>query len=306
MPRYSSSPIARSVAAAPSRWTSRPRSVPCRSWAAISMFSKTVISGKSWMSWNVRAMPRRYTASALSPVMSSSLKRTRPPDGRSTPVTQLNSVVLPDPFGPMIPRSSPRSTPTLTRLRAENLKKCFVRSWISRSGMRSAASARPRRRQPVPDSDEPLGHEQHHEDDGERAEDQVQALRGPQRLGQDRHHGGPDEGPLEASQAAHHDHHQELDRAVEGEGAGIDVAEERREQRTADSRVRRADGEGHHLVGPKAHADDRGAHLVLADRPEGAAPARAEDPVRRDHDDGRPAQDIEVVGAVRREADGTP
>ena len=42
-----------------------------RSCAAISMFSSTVISGKIWMSWNVRASPRRYTASAVMPVMSS-------------------------------------------------------------------------------------------------------------------------------------------------------------------------------------------------------------------------------------------
>src|SRR5437867_13394844 len=83
------------------------------------MLSRTVISGKRWMGGTVRPMPRRYTTSALRPVMSSPRKNTWPAEGWSTPVTQLKSVVLPDPLGPMSPSSSPGSTLRLTRLSAE-------------------------------------------------------------------------------------------------------------------------------------------------------------------------------------------
>ena len=60
--------------------------------------------------WNVRPMPsavRRFSASAE---MSSPNSSTRPEVGCSVPAMQLNSVVLPAPFGPISTRRSPRAT----------------------------------------------------------------------------------------------------------------------------------------------------------------------------------------------------
>src|SRR6478672_1821694 len=59
-------------------------------------------------------MPFCEMRSGGSPAMSSPLNRTRPEEGRSTPVTQLKKVLLPAPFGPMIARTCPRSTATFT------------------------------------------------------------------------------------------------------------------------------------------------------------------------------------------------
>ena len=123
----------------------------------------------------------------------------------------------------------PGSTLRLTPLSAERRKKCLVRSRISRS-----ASGR------VPEAHEPLRHEQHHEDHGERVDDQIEAFRAPKDLAAASvTTTRADEGPLEAPEPAEHDHHQELDRAIERVGAGVDVAEERREAAPRPSRRRR-------------------------------------------------------------------
>src|SRR2546427_2289904 len=95
---------------APRVW-SRPNST------AAATLSCTEISPKGRVSWNVRAMPRRQISCGRSPVMSSSLNRTRPAVGLSPQIT-LNSVVFPAPFGPMTPSTSPRSTERSIRSRA--------------------------------------------------------------------------------------------------------------------------------------------------------------------------------------------
>ena len=64
-----------------------------------------------------------------------------------------------------------------------------------------------------------------------RVDDEIEALGGAQDLGQDGHEDRADEGALEAPEPAHDDHHQELDRPVERERAGVDVAEQRGEER---------------------------------------------------------------------------
>ena len=48
------------------------------------------------------------------PVISSPLKMTRPPVGRSTPVRQLKNVLLPAPLGPMMACTASRATAKLT------------------------------------------------------------------------------------------------------------------------------------------------------------------------------------------------
>src|SRR5206468_11920049 len=58
---------------------------------------------------------RRWAGSV---VMSRPSKRMRPASAASAPDTQLMSVVLPEPFGPMRPNRSPAFTDKLTRLSA--------------------------------------------------------------------------------------------------------------------------------------------------------------------------------------------
>src|SRR5215472_5467171 len=57
--------------------------------------------------WNERPMPMRQRCSGASAVMSEPAKSTRPASGRTLPLTMPNSVVLPAPFGPMMPSASP-------------------------------------------------------------------------------------------------------------------------------------------------------------------------------------------------------
>ena len=66
-------------------------------------FSSADSSGNTRITWKVRPIPFCAITQGLSPSMRSPLKATRPASRRSTPVMQLNSVVLPEPFGPMRP-----------------------------------------------------------------------------------------------------------------------------------------------------------------------------------------------------------
>lgn len=54
------------------------------------------------------------------------LKENVPTIRIKTPLTRLNSVVFPDPFGPMMPRISPSSTVKLTSLTAATPPKVLV------------------------------------------------------------------------------------------------------------------------------------------------------------------------------------
>ena len=70
--------------------------------------------GKVRTTWKVRPMPARQMRFGFSPVMSRPANRTLPPLGAASPFSRLNSVVLPAPLGPMMPRISPSSTSKLT------------------------------------------------------------------------------------------------------------------------------------------------------------------------------------------------
>src|SRR5437660_3346631 len=71
-------------------------------------------------------MPRRQIALGASPAISSPRKRMDPDVGASAPETQLKSVVLPEPLGPMRPRISPCRTSNETSSRAVKPPKCFA------------------------------------------------------------------------------------------------------------------------------------------------------------------------------------
>src|SRR5262249_53476293 len=64
---------------------------------------------------------------AGSPAMSVPRSRIRPPSGRRAPLIRLKSVVLPEPFGPMTPRTAPAGTSKLTSRTARTPAKDFER-----------------------------------------------------------------------------------------------------------------------------------------------------------------------------------
>ena len=65
------------------------------------------------MSWKVRTMPARAMACGGFPVISAPSRKVRPEPAEIAPAMRLNTVVLPAPFGPMMPRMLPSSTSKL-------------------------------------------------------------------------------------------------------------------------------------------------------------------------------------------------
>ena len=81
------------------------------------------------MFWNVRATPASVIRWGSRPDERASLRgATSPAVERNTPVMQLNNVVLPAPFGPMIPKIWPRWTVSDTPLRATTPPNCMTTS----------------------------------------------------------------------------------------------------------------------------------------------------------------------------------
>ena len=114
----------RSWSAARRRTGSRARFSMARSGTAT--FSSEVRSGKTLVTWKVRAMPHRTRALAARSVTSAPSSRTRPSSGISFPVRRLRKVVLPAPLGPMSavipPSGSERSTPATATKSANDLR----------------------------------------------------------------------------------------------------------------------------------------------------------------------------------------
>src|SRR6266446_5330812 len=91
------------------------RSVPpIAASAASRTFSCTLSSGKTLDTWNVRPSPSRVRSATGWFVMSRPERWIEPAVGRYSPDRRLKSDVLPAPFGPMIPSSSPSATSRLT------------------------------------------------------------------------------------------------------------------------------------------------------------------------------------------------
>ena len=130
--KRSASP-ARSVARATCRW---------RSSAPTITFSSTVMPLKIRTIWKVRAIPFAAIASGGSPAISAPWKRMAPEVGAKKPASELKTVVLPAPFGPMRPAISPSRIVKLTSSLAVSPPKRFVSFSTSRSG---ALTAPPRR-----------------------------------------------------------------------------------------------------------------------------------------------------------------
>ena len=83
---------------------------PSAASAASRTFSCTVSSGNTLETWNVRPSPSRVRRNGgwLRDVPAA--RWIEPAVGRYSPDSRLNSEVLPAPFGPMIPSSSPSAT----------------------------------------------------------------------------------------------------------------------------------------------------------------------------------------------------
>ena len=78
-----------------------------RPYAAAITFSFTDMFRNRRNVWNVRAMPSWLMRNGFLPPIDLPANRTSPAVGAYTPVTTLKTVVLPAPFGPMSPTSSP-------------------------------------------------------------------------------------------------------------------------------------------------------------------------------------------------------
>jgi hypothetical protein len=65
------------------------------------IFSKTLNSWKTFVTWKDLDMPRRFNIWAGFPEMSWPLNRISPEEGSNLPLMILNSVVFPAPFGPI-------------------------------------------------------------------------------------------------------------------------------------------------------------------------------------------------------------
>ena len=114
------------------------------------------------------------------------------------------------------------------------------------------------------------------------------------KIGSSSDEGGAEEGAEDAAEAADDDHEQDLERAVDLEGAGLDRARiDEGPHRTGDAAVERAQGEGQQLCLQRADADDLGGDVHVADRHPGAPDAAAHQTLggeRQEHDDGQDEQ----------------
>src|SRR5262245_41165131 len=98
--------------------------------------------GKLRTTWKVRPTPMRQTSKVLRPSIGSPASRAEPASAESTPFSTLKSVVLPAPFGPMIPTISPSATAKLTSLTAFRPPKLRDTFSTKRSGVSARTEAR--------------------------------------------------------------------------------------------------------------------------------------------------------------------
>src|SRR5579885_1363105 len=284
---------ARSVAA---RSTARarfaPRTTPATPLAIVACrpqrtFSSAVSSPKRPPFWKVRRMPRAAISCGARFWISSPRKRMRPAAIAALPVTALKSVVLPAPLGPMRAQTSPAATAKETASTALRPPKRTVTSARSRRGAASAViilvaedGVEPRQQ-----ARQPARQEEDDEDD-EEAEDQ---LLEPREIGEDlrrrRDDDGAEHGAGEAGEPTHHDDRELQDELDEVEGIRREMADEQA-----------APCEAEHETAARRDAHGRGRGLVVLDRHEGAADARAQEPVGRDHRRrGEGEEDIEFA-----------
>src|SRR6185437_3337738 len=101
--------------------------------------------GKLRTTWKVRPTPMRQTWCTLRPSMGWPARVALPSSALSTPFSRLNSVVLPAPFGPMMPRISPPAIEKVTSPTARRPPKerdnPFTSSSVAPAGLSGAECA---------------------------------------------------------------------------------------------------------------------------------------------------------------------
>src|SRR5581483_2696467 len=121
--------------------------------------SMTVSSRKSRGFWNVLTSPAAAIRCGLLAWMGRPRHTILPALGAMMPLMRLRSVVLPEPFGPKMPRISPSAIENETSLTAVRPPKRLV------SPSTSSSTAPPGDR-----SDDPVGHDQDAEDQDDAVE----------------------------------------------------------------------------------------------------------------------------------------
>src|SRR5262249_37938525 len=114
--------------------------VRMRACRPVNRLSSTDICANSSPCWNVRASPSRAITCGSRPAMSSPRKRIAP-SPREMPLTQLSTLVLPAPLGPMSANSSPCSTARDTPSSTVRPPKRRVRCSTASSAIPSPAAA---------------------------------------------------------------------------------------------------------------------------------------------------------------------
>ena len=89
------------------------------------MFSQTVKLGKMLVLWKDRLIPNAGSSLGFLPEILIPSKTISPPLTGNSPEMQLNSVVFPAPFGPMMVCTDPCPTDRVTPFTAFTAPKCF-------------------------------------------------------------------------------------------------------------------------------------------------------------------------------------
>src|SRR5438477_1957125 len=234
--------------------------------------------------------------------MTSPFHTTWPALAGARPAIAFKSVVLPEPFGPMMPRISPASTPKDTRETAMSPLKRFVSAWTSSSTARPSHG-------PGDRPDDAARHDEDREDEDRAVEDRAQLGAEVDDVRQAGEHERADDRPRERALAAEQHHREDLHRLVDPEVAGIDVAGVVAVEPARERRERVADRERHELVAEHVHAERPREVFVEADGGEAAAHPRIERADAHEHGE-RERRERDVVprdrAADRDEAGARP
>src|SRR5690606_25688670 len=222
----------------------------------------------------MRITPRRASSAGGRPSMEFPSRSTRPESGARWPLRMLMSVVLPEPFGPISPTSSPSSIEKLTPSRALTPPKLFDTLSMTRHGMATSllrhrifqrraanAGAQDVAREKAP---QPLAEEPAEYDDEQRENNELQAAEIAQILRPDIDQECADEWPGQRAEPADHRHANDDARLRDEAELGTDETGEMAVKCAGKTADGRADREGIRLPQHDLHATARGGDLVVS------------------------------------------
>src|SRR3989442_810484 len=272
--------------------------------------SSTESSANTWGFWNVLTGPRVATWSGRRPPMFSPFHSTAPALAGASRAITLRSVVLPEPFGPMMPTTSPGATANDTFETAMRPLKRLV------TARTSSSTPRPPRHERSHDA---TGHDEDRKDQDGAVEHRAQLAAQVDDVRQPGEDERANDRSGQRALAAEQDHGQDLHRLVDAQVAGIDVArvvaveaareggeraperegqellaEDVDEEHGARRRGQRRQPEGQARVdheqmsGVRGHAEDGGVeHGELAGEAEDQVEGHGQDPVDEREDEDR-------------------